>query len=198
MTAMLAIHGFSKGAFLAHSYGSTWLSYMCKYAKSTVAALLFLDPICFCLHYSRLTKSFVYHRADPGTSSFMVRTDIIVNWTIQRSFPWSWIILFAEQMEGIPCTIFLGDKDALVPAEKVESYVKTKGAPVCDFEDALATDGEFFYRTGEEGDLNLCVFRGHYHGQWCEEPDLCVPTIGKACDALCKKVEERMALKRME
>jgi len=197
MTAMLAIHGFSKGAFLGHSYGTTWLSYMCKYAKTAVAALLFLDPICFCLHYSRLTMNFVYHRPDPGTSSFMVRTDIIVNWTIQRSFPWSWIILFVEQMEGIPCTIFLSDEDALVPAKKVESYLLEKGTPIRDFE-AVDEKGSFFYESGKEGDLNACIFRGQYHGGWAEQPSLCVPIIGEACNALCEKVERKMSWKRME
>jgi pimeloyl-ACP methyl ester carboxylesterase len=64
---MLATYGFDKATFVAHSYGTSWLSYTCKYAPNSVAALLFLDPICFCLHFPRLTKNFVYHRPDPGT-----------------------------------------------------------------------------------------------------------------------------------
>ena len=184
MTAMLATHGFSKGAFVGHSYGTSWLSYICKYAPSAVGALLFLDPICFALHTPRLTKSFVYHRPDPGTVSFMVRTDIIVNWTIQRAFPWAWIALFVEQI-NVPCTVFLSDKDALVPAEKVEQYLRSKNFPVCD---ASSATKDFFV---ENGDLHLCVFRGDIHGGWTEHPDDTVPTIAEACHALCLKADAK-------
>lgn len=133
MTAMLASHGFLKATWMGHSYGTSWLSYMCKHARKRVAALLFLDPICFCLHVPYLTKQFVYVRPDPGTVSYMVRTDVIVNWTIQRSFPWAWIALFTEQID-VPCVVFLSEKDALVPAAKVEAYFKMKSIPVNDFE----------------------------------------------------------------
>ena len=132
MIAMLAIHGYPRAAFAGHSYGTSWLSYMCKYQPTAVAALLFIDPICFMLHTPRLTKKFVYHRPDPGVISYLVRTDLIVNWTIQRSFPWAWIILFAEQIK-VPCSVFLSDQDALVPAEKVEGYLRSVGAPIIDF-----------------------------------------------------------------
>jgi pimeloyl-ACP methyl ester carboxylesterase len=185
MTAMLATHGFSRGTFVGHSYGTTWLSYVCKYAPTSVGALLFLDPICFSLHIPRLTKNFVYHRPDPGNVSFLVRTDLIVNFVIQRAFPWAWISLFVEQIQ-VPCTIFLSDKDALVPAIKVEKYFRSKGVPVCDATAAAATK-EFF----ETQDINACVFRGHLHGEWTEQPVDTVPIIDEACGVLCRKAEAR-------
>lgn len=183
MTAMLATHGFSKATFTGHSYGTSWLSYTCKFAPSAVAAILFLDPICFCLHYSLLTKSFVYHRPDPGTISFMIRTDMIVNWTIQRAFPWAWITLFVEQVR-VPCTVFLSDKDALVPARRIEKYFEAKGIPTCDAE---TTDEKYFQESGE---FNACVFRGHIHGAFTEDSSL-LPPISLACKSLCEKVEAK-------
>jgi pimeloyl-ACP methyl ester carboxylesterase len=141
MTAMLASHGYLSATWMGHSYGTSWLSYMCKYAPKAVSALLFLDPICFCLHVPYLTKQFVYMRPDPGTVSYMVRTDVIVNWTIQRSFPWAWVILFTEQIK-VPCTVFLSAKDALVPAAKIEEYFKSKHIPIQDFDNC---DEEFFF-----------------------------------------------------
>jgi hypothetical protein len=86
---------------------------MCKYAPTAVAAVMFIDPICFCLHSPRLTKQFVYHRADPGSTSHMIRTDVNINWTIQRGFPWARISLFTEQIPCVPCAVFLSDNDAL-------------------------------------------------------------------------------------
>jgi hypothetical protein len=64
----------------------------------------------------------VYRRPEPGTIAFAVRTDVIVGWTIQRAFPWEWISLFLDQIH-VPCAIFLGDKYALLPSDKVEEYL---------------------------------------------------------------------------
>ncbi|KAG7366814.1 hypothetical protein IV203_029484 [Nitzschia inconspicua] len=184
MTAILAFHGFSKGTFIGHSYGTSWLSYVCKYSPGTVAALLFLDPICFCLHNPRLTTSFVYRRPDPGTIAFTIRTDMMVNWTIQRAFPWAWISLFLDQIH-VPCTVFLGDKDALVPSEKVEEYFRANSVPVAD----AATVSEPFFEENN-GDIKACIWRGGYHGIFTDTPDL-IPGIAIACSCLGNLVEQR-------
>lgn len=76
----------------------------------------------------------------------MVRTDVIINWTIQRSFPWAWVALFTEQIE-VPCVIFLSDKDTLVPATKVEDYLKSKDIPIKDFD---SCEEGFFLDSGTE------------------------------------------------
>ena len=180
MTAILASHGFLKGLFIGHSYGTSWVSYMCKYAPKSIAAALFLDPVCFCLHVPRLTKQFVYHRPDPGAISYMVRTDVTVNWTIQRSFPWSRIILFTEDI-NVPCAVFLSDRDALVPAEKIESYLKSKGAPVKDFVDA---DRSHF----TSDDITVTVFRGDGHGDWTDDSST-APKIAECAEILCSRAE---------
>lgn len=130
MTAMLATHGYLRAHWLGHSYGTTWLSYMCQLAESAVASLMFLDPICFGLHIPCLAKQFVYSRPDPGTISYIVRTDVIVKWTIQRSFPWAWIVLFLEQIGNRPCHIFLSENDALVPAKRIKQYLEDNGVPI--------------------------------------------------------------------
>lgn len=180
LTDMLATHGFLRGAFVGHSYGSSWLSYMCKYAPRATATLVFLDPICFCLHVPRLTKKFVYHRPDPGTVTYLVRTDLTVNWTIQRSFPWSWICLFKEQIE-VPCSVFLSERDMLVPAEKVEAYLRAKRCPVKDFDEA----SKAHYVSAP---LTVTVFRGEGHGDWTSKPSV-QPAIGRCVEALCRKAE---------
>lgn len=183
MTAMLATHGYTKAVFSGHSYGTSWLSYVCKFAPSSAAAFLFLDPICFCLHYPRLTKNFVYVRPDPGTVSFMVRTDMIINWTIQRAFPWAWISLYVDQVH-VPCTVFLSDTDALVPVAKVMDYFRSQDIPICD---ADAFD-DIFFESG--GDFHACVFRNEIHGAFTEDFSL-LPPIAEALNRLCEKVEAK-------
>eukprot|EP00548_Thalassiothrix_antarctica_P003132 CAMPEP_0194154260 /NCGR_PEP_ID=MMETSP0152-20130528/59921_1 /TAXON_ID=1049557 /ORGANISM="Thalassiothrix antarctica, Strain L6-D1" /LENGTH=648 /DNA_ID=CAMNT_0038860217 /DNA_START=414 /DNA_END=2360 /DNA_ORIENTATION=+ len=183
MIEMLAKHGYLRAAFVGHSYGTTWLAYMCKYANHAIAAMQFLDPICFCLHYPHLTKQFVYHQPDIGSIAYMVRTDIIVNWTIQRSFPWLWIILFAEQI-NVPCSVFLSSEDMLVPSNQVELYLKRKGSPTKDFVDA---DKEHF----ASGDINVTVFRGYVHGGWTEQPDVTCPVLADCAEILCRRAETK-------
>lgn len=160
LTAMLASHGHMKATFVGHSYGTSWLSYMCKYSPDSIAALQFLDPIVFCLHMPCLTKSFVYHRSDPGSTSYMVRTDVIINWTIQRSFPWSRIALFVEDLpENVPCAIYISEDDVLIPVHVVTGYLRSKGAHFCDLKEANA---EHF----SKGPINVTILRGQAHGDW--------------------------------
>jgi len=182
LTAMLASNGYLHGVFTGHSYGTSWLSYMCKYAPNAIAAVLFLDPICFCLHHAYLTKQFVYHRPDPGMITYMIRTDAMINWTIQRSFPWTRVSLFVEQIPDIPCSVFLSDRDALVPAERAERYFRSKGAPVLDFSDV---DKEHFTK----GPINVTVFRGDRHGDWVERSCTAV-RIAEAVEVICSQVRK--------
>ena len=60
LMSILACHGHSHGAFLGHSYGTSWVSFMCKYAPGAVAAVMFLDPVCFCLHCPRYVS--IWHQ----------------------------------------------------------------------------------------------------------------------------------------
>lgn len=199
MTAMLASHGYMRGVWLGHSYGTSWLSYMIKYAPHAVSAVCFLDPICFCLHVPRLTKQFVYTKPDPGTISYIVRTDVIVNWTIQRSFPWAWIVLFLEEIP-VPCCVFLSEKDQLVPSEKIEQYFKRHHVAVRDFDSLVADhDAEPEKLTQAVKDdsgkqqhplVDCTVFRGDGHGDWSERQSQTVPTIVRSVKMLLRRVEE--------
>ena len=169
LTQMLASHGYLKASFIGHSYGTSWISYLCKYAPEVLCSILFLDPICFCLHCPCLTKSFVYSRADPGSISYMIRTDVIINWTIQRSFPWSRIILFEEQLPDIPCSIFLSENDALIPFKTIEKYFRSKGAPIHDFNDKVHFENDR---------INVSIFRQMGHGDWCDVPSTAITVAG--------------------
>ena len=167
MTAMLATHGHLQAAWMGHSYGTSWLSYLCKYAPHIVHSLVFLDPICFCLHVPKLTKSFVYMKNDMGTIAYIVRTDVMVNWTIQRAFPWAWIALFVEQI-SVPCSIFLSEIDALVPVAKTREYLRSRGVPVA-YHDQAACD--------KDARLSCTIFRNQGHGDWTDYPQDTLPFI---------------------
>jgi len=181
LTAMLASHGYLKANFIGHSYGTSWLSYMCKYASHTMASVLFLDPVCFCLHHPCLTKNFVYQRPDFGAIGHIITTDVIVNWTIQRSFPWSRIILFIEDIPDIPCSICLSDLDELIPAAIVENDLQRSGANIIDYE--LNWEHKF-----DRDGLNAMVFRGDRHGDWTDRLSAvhCVANIATIMSEQCE------------
>ena len=95
----------------------------------------------------------------------MIRTDVNINWTIQRGFPWARISLFTEQIPCVPCAIFLSEKDALVPAAKVEKYLRSKGAVVLDATDVSGRDHfESFSKPSHP--INVTIFRNQGHGDW--------------------------------
>lgn len=182
LTAMLASHGYLRAMFAGHSYGTSWVSYMCKYAPSVTTAIMFLDPICFCLHSSCLTRHFVYHRTDPGSVSYMIRTDMMINWTIQRSFPWAAISLFTEQIPPeIPYSVFLSAQDVLVPSENVEMYLRSKGASVVNFEEA---DESHFLSP-----MAVTKFSDCGHGDWVQAPSM-MARIAEAAELLCSQIDE--------
>ncbi len=206
MSAMLATHGHLTATWIGHSYGTSWLSYMTKLAPEAVSALLFLDPICFCLHYPRLTKSFVYTRPDIGTISYILRTDAIVRHTIQRQFPWPRIILFADQIH-VPCHIVLSYKDQLVPSAKVSEYLKKLGVPIHDFEtireQVLASKvtgdltGKPFYdfTSNDSSKIECIIMQDDGHGEWVEKPHHSTFTIAHSAEALSCKAENAAKLK---
>jgi len=84
----------------------------------------------------------------------------------------------------VPCTIFLSENDALVPAGKVEDYLRKKDVPVCDFNSV--TD-EYF----ESSDLTCTVFRGDGHGDWVERQSSTVPPIASSIEILCRQAESK-------
>lgn len=193
ISSMLLAENFLQGAtFAGHSYGTSWMSYMCKYAPSyyqdnrnisIVHSLVFIDPICFCLHIPFLTKQFVYHRPDPGAVSVCIRTDPIINFTIQRGFPWSRISLFLEDIKTNKCVVFLSEKDALVPVKRVSQYLESKGSKV--YPD---------YRMVKKDDLSssnnrsppVILCRNTGHGDWIESGEM-MDLMAQAVDILGKE-----------
>lgn len=57
---MLHRHDFQNAVFVAHSLGTAVTSWVVKYMPQNVAGVIFLDPICFMLHYKDVCSNFVY------------------------------------------------------------------------------------------------------------------------------------------
>ncbi|KAG1433174.1 hypothetical protein G6F57_022356 [Rhizopus arrhizus] len=57
---MLQRHGCTDAVFVGHSLGTSVISWAVKYIPKSVASTVFIDPICFMLHYNDICLNFVY------------------------------------------------------------------------------------------------------------------------------------------
>jgi hypothetical protein len=115
----------------------------------------------------------------------MIRTDININWTIQRGFPWARISLFTEQIPCVPCAVFLSERDQLVPSIKVENYLRSKGSMVKDASEAGYDHYKSFSKPGHP--INLTIFRNHGHGDWPLETST-NRLVADAADAILSEI----------
>ena len=124
----------------------------------------------------------------------MIRTDLMVHFTLQRSFPWARVALFADQIP-VKCAVFLSEKDCLVASDKVRAYWDKKGAFMSTSENYEKRErseaGKLFLASGGgEGkgggggrnDVFLTTFLGCDHGDFLAD--------GKALDAVVRRLEQ--------
>lgn len=189
LSMMLASHGYSKATFSAHSFGTFWMSYMVKYAPDFVASLVFLDPVNFCLYNHHLARQAIYNCPDPGDIGYMVLTDMMVNWSFQRSFSWARVNLFVEDIGDIPFSIFLSSEDRIAPSKIQESYLRRRGG--CD----VLKDYDQVEAKDHSAGNSVIVFRGYDHGLWMMNPLKTMPQVVEAMEVLSWRVESMEAEK---
>lgn len=182
LSLMLTAHGFSKATFSGHSFGTFWMSYMVKYAPNFVAGLVFVDPVNFCLYNSSLTRKVVYNQPDPGDVGYMIKTDVMVNWSVQRNFSWVRGNLFVEDIGDKPYTVFLSGKDNVAPSTVQEAYLRSHGCQVKDADQVSPQD----YKRGN----SVVVFPGCDHGLWLLNPLESLPKLVEAMEIQTRKVEK--------
>lgn len=183
LSLMLTAHGFSRATFSGHSFGTFWMSYMVKYAPSYVAGLVFVDPVNFCLYNSSLTRKVVYNQPDPGDVGYMIKTDMMVNWSVQRNFSWVRGNLFVEDIGDKPYTVFLSGKDSVAPSGVQEAYLRSHGCQVKDAYQVRPND----YKKGN----SVVVFPGCDHGLWLLNPLVSLPKLVEAMEVQTRKVEKQ-------
>ncbi|CAB9502235.1 unknown protein [Seminavis robusta] len=177
MSTMLHNHGFSKATFAGHSFGTFWMSYTVKYAPHLVAGLVFLDPVCFCLYDSLLTKRTVYNPPDTSDVASLVKTDMMVNWSIQRNFSWVEANLFVEDIpESISVAFFLSGDDTVAPSKVQEAYLR--GQRDCEVYDLDETANANVFKRR----FTVVSFRGYDHGLWLLNPLKTIPPVVEAME----------------
>ncbi len=101
--AVLEAHGHEAACFLAHSLGTTVVSWMLhdEVGRSKVAATVLLDPVTFLLCDPTVATNFVY-RPPSNTIDFLmhffISRELFISNALSRHFNWSHNIMFVEDL----------------------------------------------------------------------------------------------------
>ena len=126
---ILKAHGWSDFVLVSHSYGSTISTHLLKYKPiaSQIAAMVLIDPITILLHQPEVAYNFTYRK--PKTANehqlyYFASMDMGVSHALSRGFFWSENIVWREELEELPTTISLAEKDLIVNTRAVRDYLE--------------------------------------------------------------------------
>ncbi|KAI8976097.1 Alpha/Beta hydrolase protein [Pilobolus umbonatus] len=143
MQQMLFRHGFNDALFVGHSLGSAVTAWAVKYMKKHVAGVIFLDPICFMLHYKDVCSNFVYRTpktAAEGVVKYFASTELYISHYISRHFHWFQTALYVtpnlthhthtyKSSTKMPekTKVYLSELDNIVDSTRVDTYLNHHG-----------------------------------------------------------------------
>mmetsp|Transcript_63000 Transcript_63000/g.130931 ORF Transcript_63000/g.130931 Transcript_63000/m.130931 type:complete len:606 (+) Transcript_63000:154-1971(+) len=132
MQAILDRWDIDKALFMGHSYGSVMLSWMLQHMPARVAGLVFIDPIVLMLNLKNTLYNFLYRQGDANKISYLVGTELFVNYALRRNFWWYNKIVWAQDMHAanIRSLVCLSDQDEIVPSQAVEQHIAKFNAAV--------------------------------------------------------------------
>ncbi|KAI9310869.1 Alpha/Beta hydrolase protein [Dichotomocladium elegans] len=150
---MLSHHGFSDAVFVGHSLGTGVMSWAIQHCANRVAGMVFLDPICFMLHYKDICINFVYRVPKTAAESivkYFASSELYISYFISRHFHWFQMALYVTPMSDIAypkngynttsnlprsTKVFLSAADNIVDSARVSNYLSKNGV------DAVVMDG---------------------------------------------------------
>jgi pimeloyl-ACP methyl ester carboxylesterase len=115
----------SAAVFIGHSFGTTVLASVLRAHPSRVAGMVFVEPVCFLLNLSKVTRRFLYDK-NAGPILDIIRNDPGNAETIRRRFWWqegSTFLADLRKLRGKPVSCFLAEEDKIVPTEEVAKYL---------------------------------------------------------------------------
>ena len=126
--AITKSHGFDKYVLVAHSYGTAVATYMIKSPKlaNQIGPVVLIDPITILLHLPDVAYNFTRRqpvRANEHQLYYFGSMDMGVSHTLARSFFWSDIILWKEDLGDRRVTFSLAQRDLIVNTEDVARYL---------------------------------------------------------------------------
>jgi len=141
--AALRRHNIQAATFVGHSLGTIYLSWVARLRPSLLASAVFIDPICFLLHHSKVARSFLYSQPEGIESSvehYFVKSELSIVSYFHRHFYWYMNNLWVNDL-SCPTKVVLSKDDSIVPVHAVRTYLHRTKVDVLELE--KARHGEF-------------------------------------------------------
>ncbi|KAI9290806.1 alpha/beta-hydrolase [Neoconidiobolus thromboides FSU 785] len=123
---IIKLHNLSPCSFIGHSYGTIVCGWFLKYRSKYVKKLTLIDPVCFAVWNSDLTRNFMYSTSNSfihQMCQFFVSRDLFIGNTIGRNFFWHKNLLLPKNINK-PTTVYLSKYDFIIHAPDIFSYLK--------------------------------------------------------------------------
>ncbi|KAJ3570200.1 hypothetical protein NP233_g4560 [Leucocoprinus birnbaumii] len=155
---------------LSHSNGTYVHAWMLKAHPKMLARSCFVDPVTFCQWEGDVCYKFMYRPAVTGFELIMryfVGSEIGVANLLQRHFDWVSNTLWFEEIPNAKdphkSHFFLGGKDDILNAERIQKYLTSHGVK----------KGLWYDPEGRHGQALLAGTPGHEEiFRWLQEPEL--------------------------
>ncbi|KZV88806.1 hypothetical protein EXIGLDRAFT_741085 [Exidia glandulosa HHB12029] len=113
---------------LSHSYGTVVAAHFLHADHARVAAMVMVDPIPLLLHLPSTAHNFVYRRpgmwrANEHQLWYFASRDPGVAHTLSRRFFWGDNILWKSDLQGVRSAVVLSERDQIIPASEVWTYL---------------------------------------------------------------------------
>lgn len=120
-------HGYKKGIFVGHSWGSNIVSWIAQSDPSIVAATIFLDPVCFMLQLRDITYNWFYRQKEDSQKTLiksvmgLVKTETFSVNTLQRNLVWFRNIIWPHELQkqNIKTCVIVSSDDHIVPSKEI-------------------------------------------------------------------------------
>ncbi|KAI9281201.1 Alpha/Beta hydrolase protein [Sporodiniella umbellata] len=136
---MLQRHNFDAAVFVSHSLGTAITSWAVKHMPKSVAGLVFIDPICFMLHYKDVCTNFMYRTpktAAQGLVKYFASSELYTSYYFSRHFHWFQSVLFVEPNSSnraanyngsvtlpLNTKVYLSEHDNIIDSDRVNAYL---------------------------------------------------------------------------
>ncbi|KAI9296802.1 alpha/beta-hydrolase [Neoconidiobolus thromboides FSU 785] len=112
---------------IGHSYGTIIASWLIQDRPHYVNQVQLIDPVCFLMWESDLIYNFLYKPRDDLISTlayYFLSKDLFMANVFYRHFNWYENLLFLQDLNNIPCNVYLSEKDWIISANKIHSYIE--------------------------------------------------------------------------
>jgi len=158
-------HNIHAATFVGHSLGTIYLSWVARLRPELLASAVFLDPICFLLHHSKVCANFLYAKPADDQADlehYFIKSELSIVSYFHRHFYWYANNLWVQDLP-CPTSVVLSENDNIVPVTAIDSYLRRRSVSVLKLDSAR--HGEFIMDKEARGKVLDCVAAAQHAGR---------------------------------